>query len=63
MERRALGQTGMHVSILGFGGAEIGCGHAALKTVDRDCTEHGRPHASCNDHQAVREERGPAPGP
>jgi aryl-alcohol dehydrogenase-like predicted oxidoreductase len=35
MERRILGQTGMHVSILGFGGAEIGYGHAAQKTVDR----------------------------
>jgi aryl-alcohol dehydrogenase-like predicted oxidoreductase len=35
MERRTLGQTGMHVSILGFGGAEIGYGHAAQATVDR----------------------------
>jgi aryl-alcohol dehydrogenase-like predicted oxidoreductase len=35
MERRILGQTGMHVSILGFGGAEIGYGHAAQATVDR----------------------------
>jgi aryl-alcohol dehydrogenase-like predicted oxidoreductase len=35
MDRRSLGQTGMHVSILGFGGAEIGYGHAAQATVDR----------------------------
>jgi aryl-alcohol dehydrogenase-like predicted oxidoreductase len=35
MDRRTLGQTGMHVSILGFGGAEIGYGHAAQATVDR----------------------------
>jgi aryl-alcohol dehydrogenase-like predicted oxidoreductase len=35
MERRTLGRTGMHVSLLGFGGAEIGYGHAAQATVDR----------------------------
>jgi aryl-alcohol dehydrogenase-like predicted oxidoreductase len=35
MDRRTLGQTGMQVSILGFGGAEIGYGHAAQATVDR----------------------------
>ncbi|HEX2184056.1 MAG TPA: aldo/keto reductase [Chloroflexota bacterium] len=35
MERRTLGQTGMSVSILGFGGAEIGYGRAAQATVDR----------------------------
>jgi aryl-alcohol dehydrogenase-like predicted oxidoreductase len=35
MERRTLGHTGMPVSILGFGGAEIGYGHAAQATVDR----------------------------
>lgn len=35
MERRTLGRTGMQVSILGFGGAEIGYGHAAQATVDR----------------------------
>lgn len=34
MERRRLGQTGMEVSILGFGGAEIGSGVDAA-TVDR----------------------------
>ena len=35
MERRRLGTTGMHVSILGFGGAEIGYGHAPQATVDQ----------------------------
>jgi aryl-alcohol dehydrogenase-like predicted oxidoreductase len=35
MERRTLGQTGMSVSLLGFGGAEIGYGRAAQATVDR----------------------------
>jgi aryl-alcohol dehydrogenase-like predicted oxidoreductase len=35
MERRRLGMTGMHVSILGFGGAEIGYGHAPQATVDQ----------------------------
>jgi aryl-alcohol dehydrogenase-like predicted oxidoreductase len=35
MERRPLGQTDIHVSLLGFGGAEIGYGRAAQKTVDR----------------------------
>ena len=35
MERRTLGRTGMDVSLLGFGGAEIGYGQAAQATVDR----------------------------
>jgi aryl-alcohol dehydrogenase-like predicted oxidoreductase len=35
MERRMLGQTGMSVSVLGFGGAEIGYGRATQATVDR----------------------------
>ncbi len=35
MERRTLGRTGLPVSILGFGGAEIGYGHAAQAAVDR----------------------------
>jgi aryl-alcohol dehydrogenase-like predicted oxidoreductase len=35
MERRILGRTGLPVSILGFGGAEIGYGHAAQAAVDR----------------------------
>jgi aryl-alcohol dehydrogenase-like predicted oxidoreductase len=35
MERRTPGRTGLPVSILGFGGAEIGYGHAAQATVDR----------------------------
>jgi aryl-alcohol dehydrogenase-like predicted oxidoreductase len=35
MERRTLGRTGLPVSILGFGGAEIGSGHAAQAAVDR----------------------------
>jgi hypothetical protein len=29
MERRTLGRTGLPVRILGFGGAEIGYGHAS----------------------------------
>ncbi|MFC3799362.1 aldo/keto reductase [Cohnella sp. GCM10012308] len=35
MEKRAYGKTGMQVSILGFGGAEIGFGGAAQRDVDR----------------------------
>jgi aryl-alcohol dehydrogenase-like predicted oxidoreductase len=35
MEKRMLGHTGMHVSVLGFGGAEIGYGHAPQAAVDR----------------------------
>ncbi|MBV9851307.1 MAG: aldo/keto reductase [Armatimonadetes bacterium] len=35
MERRTLGKTGLEVSILGFGGAEIGGGEASLATVER----------------------------
>ncbi len=35
MEKRQLGKTDMHVSVLGFGGSEIGFQGAALETVDR----------------------------
>jgi aryl-alcohol dehydrogenase-like predicted oxidoreductase len=35
MGRRTLERTGLPVSILGFGAAEIGYGHAAQATVDR----------------------------
>ncbi|HEV2802658.1 MAG TPA: aldo/keto reductase [Pyrinomonadaceae bacterium] len=35
MEKRVLGQTGMHVSVLGFGGSEIGYGQASVETVER----------------------------
>lgn len=35
MERRALGKTSLEVSVLGFGGSEIGHGEASVKTVSR----------------------------
>jgi aryl-alcohol dehydrogenase-like predicted oxidoreductase len=35
MEKRVLGRTGMEVSILGFGGAEVGFLNVPLATVDR----------------------------
>lgn len=35
MERRGLGQTDMRVSVLGFGGSEIGFEHATAETVAR----------------------------
>ncbi len=35
MEKRQLGQTDMHVSVLGFGGAEIGNESAAIATVEK----------------------------
>jgi aryl-alcohol dehydrogenase-like predicted oxidoreductase len=35
METRVLGKTGFDVSVLGFGGAEIGFDNSPLKIVDR----------------------------
>lgn len=35
MEKRVLGKTDMRVSVLGFGGSEIGYGQAAVETVER----------------------------
>lgn len=35
MERRPLGKTSMEVSVLGFGGSEIGHGNASVRTVSR----------------------------
>jgi len=35
MEKRTLGETDMRVSVLGFGGSEIGYGQAAVETVER----------------------------
>jgi aryl-alcohol dehydrogenase-like predicted oxidoreductase len=35
MDRRTLGRTILPVSILGFGGVEIGCGQAPQVAVDR----------------------------
>ncbi len=35
MEKRAFGRTGMQVSVLGFGGSEIGHQHASQSDVDR----------------------------
>jgi aryl-alcohol dehydrogenase-like predicted oxidoreductase len=35
MEKRVLGKTDMHVSVLGFGGSEIGYGQATVETVER----------------------------
>ena len=35
MEKRTLGRTGLEISVLGFGGAEIGFQNASLDTVER----------------------------
>lgn len=35
MEKRALGNTGMQVTVLGFGGAEIGFENSSLETIER----------------------------
>jgi hypothetical protein len=35
MEKRVLGKTDMHASVLGFGGSEIGYGGASVETVER----------------------------
>ena len=35
MEKRVLGRTDMRVSVLGFGGSEIGYGQASVQTVER----------------------------
>jgi len=35
METRRLGRTGINVSVLGFGGSEIGAANASIATVER----------------------------
>jgi len=39
MERRELGKTDMNVSVLGFGGSEIGYERASLATVKKLLTQ------------------------